>query len=160
MDRQERLLFFMICTIVCTITLLLIAYGVVHTLVFPDGRFVDRNGGDAAALTNALAFAGFLMLLACGFCIYMYMKEMSHATKLENASEHKAIATVISKTSQLDGAFFSTTYVISFGFPDRSRKVFDVDKMQYAVIGERETGLLTYKQNKDTLYFVDFRPMH
>jgi len=84
---------------------------------------------------------------------------------LGDSPEIKTSAEVVSKTSEISETFsmyrigiINTRYYVSFQFPDSSRKNFNVDLNTYSTIAENDVGMLTYKQNGDTVYFVSFQP--
>ena len=88
--------------------------------------------------------------------------DASASKKLKKAVEHQVMARVLSKAPQVGGDPFTTgtIYFISFEFPDRTRKCFAVDARQNSLIMEGEVGFLTYKQNNEHLFFVNFQPLH
>jgi len=145
-------------TIVCGIIVTAAMYGIFHILVFPDGRFVNWRAGGAGAAIGTLIGIGFIFSLLGGFIFYITRRELTNAAMLRDAVERKEAVKIISKASQLDGSFFATTYTIAFEFPDRTRKVFDVGRMQYSEVMEGEIGMLTYKHNDSNLSFVSFHP--
>ena len=49
-------------------------------------------------------------------------------------------------------------YYVVFGFPDKHREKFVVDKKQYALVREGEIGDFSYKQLESGVLFVDFQP--
>ena len=51
----------------------------------------------------------------------------------------------------------TTSHFVSFEFPDGFRKNFSVDVNQYNSVAENEAGILTYKEHKSNLMFIDFR---
>ena len=54
-------------------------------------------------------------------------------------------------------AKIETLYYVSFQFSDNSRKNLNVDIDTYNTVMENETGVLTFKQDSETLYFISFQ---
>ena len=78
--------------------------------------------------------------------------------KLIDSPTKSEAVRVISKTSKTDGSYaiVSTSYFVSFEFPDGTRKNVSVDVNQYNSIAENEMGTLTYKEHKNDLMFIGF----
>ena len=79
---------------------------------------------------------------------------------LDKAQETSEIAKVISKASKTDGsgAYVGSTFYVGFEISNGTRKNFKLNIRQYNSVMEGETGKLTYKEYKDALSFVDFKP--
>jgi len=88
-------------------------------------------------------------------------ESITTTTTLNFAPTLHDVVKIVAKTSSTTGAqnWADTTFTITIEFQKRVRKIMKVNEEQYSYIAEGETGLLTYKQNKDTLYFVSFEPL-
>ena len=159
MKKRSLLVFMLIFTSLFGAVLLAIVYGIFHSVAFPDGRFVGSFSRGASGAVAFLIPLGVIVLgLFCGG--YYFVRRTVNILELENTATHQEIVRVVAKTSQLDGSFFTTTYIVAFELPNKVRKAFDIDKTHYSTIVEGETGLLTYKQNSEQLHFVHFQPLN
>jgi len=110
--------------------------------------------------------------ISVGLIVYLKSKKKQRAEakekaeerrKIENAPIKTASVTVISKLHEksVSGVEIIGTehsYYIVFGFPNNRRQKFAVDKEQYALVREGETGDFSYKQLENGILFVRFKP--
>ena len=105
-----------------------------------------------------------LSFLFSGFILYgWYLNKKGNKKKGKKSPsiiEKSETVKVISKASNMSGVYGATTtyFYVSFEFPDETRKNFQVEVKQYNSIAESETGILTYKEQKNDLMFIDFKP--
>lgn len=115
-------------------------------------------------MTSSL-FLGFLicsnMLIFPIVWSIIWLKERTKTNKLnyKNASTFKIKAKVLSKSFSVGGRYAHTFCFISFEFFDGTRKNFSTNINQYNTIIENEEGLLTYKENGNNIWFIDFQPI-
>ena len=125
--------------------------------------FMEGSNGSGRDTIGYLTGFGFMWLIIGGILAPAFYKKSVRNINAKWAFETAAIQTVtakvISKISQVVGDRFSTgtIYHVSFDFPDGSRNSFSVNAVQYSVLVENEVGLLTYKQQEDYMFFVDFQ---
>jgi len=72
--------------------------------------------------------------------------------------EKSETAKVVSKVLKVSGSYVETTYFVSFELSDGTRKNFPVNVNQYNSVKENEMGTLIYKEPKNDLLFIDFKP--
>ena len=139
--------------------------GCFYTLVFGIAIFIFIILAILSqSSTNAGIWAGaaFVTVL-CAIAVLPNIISRSNLMNLQkNAEEMSASVKVMSKTSEVSkelgrGLPINTFYYISFLFSDGSRKNFNVNINTYNTIMENDTGILTYKQNGNVLFFIDFQ---
>ena len=105
-------------------------------------------------------------------CYFQLIKQLTIRLRkkiiLRNAPTIQSNVTVSSKSidiaesyggpGTLSGKIVKTSYIISFDFPDKNRKCFEVDMYQQKSINENDTGILTYKEKGKYFGFVRFLP--
>ena len=118
-----------------------------------------------------LIFAGGILL---GIWVYLGTKENQKAfqTAWDNTPEINEKVKAFCKTTKTSGGNWvsngdesgggytssvTTQHFISFEFPDKSRKSFEVGAEEYILITENDAGVLTYKEYGGNLYFIGFK---
>jgi len=151
MKKRGFLSFYSIFFMLCTIPLIVTVYVFLHALLFPGGRLVHFIGIDYATdvlLEFGLYSSAFMLL---GIPCFIYDRRERAVIK---TSELQEIVRVISKIH-----FWLGTFTIVFEFPDDVRKTVAVSLEQYDAIDEGSVGLLTYKQRKKHLQFMNFEAL-
>jgi len=133
--------------------------GIVHSLVFGNGE----NNAELREAMILLVLAWFLLMggITLAVCSFSRRKIAQETTQsaFDNAPENKENVKVISKSYEIGGiaGATGTFYYIAFEFSDKTRKTFEVDVTEYALVAENERGILTYKEYGDVLVFIDFQ---
>jgi len=112
----------------------------------------------------------FILLFVIGiFWLFGWIKspaikrDFEEIDRLTEESALTDIVTVISKLHEktVDGAagIVGTThsYFVVFEFPDKSRKKFEVNAEQFALVREDDRGLLSYAKFQGKFLLVDFQ---
>ena len=158
MKRESLLLFWLTTSIILAVILIAIVFVIFHVIAFPDGRFVGSADNVIEIVAMITIFGLFPILYLFSWTYRLTRKEIVAAATFRDATEHKIPVKVISKLTRGFGnlSLTGSQHIIAFEFPDRTRKSFEVDTIQYSVIVEGDTGLLTYKRNREHHYFVAF----
>jgi len=157
MNKRGYLFLVILSTAPAIVTVFIIFYAT----VFADATLADFFGGDLTNLTIVLVLFSAVGLMLSALLFPRAREEVLAATTLKYAPELKEMVKAITKTTQaLDSLTSIATFVIAFEFPNNVRKIVEVDTNQYSIIAEGDVGILTYKQNKDNLFFVSFEPLH
>ena len=158
--EHSDLLFHTAVSIACAVILAIIVFGIVHSRVFPSSRFVGIFDGEVDTAISFLIYLGVLIVGVGAVCFVLAARRRADVMLYRNATKHQAMVVVISKTHQVAGSLYltRTKYTISFEFPDKSRRSFAIDAMPFELIREGETGMLTYRQNRERLFFISFQP--
>lgn len=124
--------------------------------VIAIGYWVFKSYSVGSSLV-ALAIIIFILWAVFGARI---MSQIPRVEKLKYSPEKSEVVKVISKVFKVSGSYSHTrtNYFFSFEFPDGTRKNFPVDVKQYNSVAENETGTLIYKEHKNDLMFIDFKP--
>jgi len=140
--------------------------GIISILVFIAGLFMlyylDNNhpywvaAGDDT-LVVWVSYIIFVGVIVAFICAHAHAKGKAKF-QLANSVEHRVHVRVASKSKDVSGTAFSTgsTHFVAFEFPDRSRKSFAMDAALCATFVEGETGILTYREFNDSLFYIDF----
>ena len=80
--------------------------------------------------------------------------------EIKGTTINETTARVLAKTSKVIGDAVSTNtiFLITFEFPDGSRRSLPVDAVRSSLIFEGDIWFLVYKQYKDRLLLMDFQP--
>jgi len=161
MKKEKVDLFWPIITTFLGTIIIGLIYGIIHTIAFPHGRYVRWLGGGAGDSIGLHGIVIFIVLCMGIPCLLATRTEFRKVALYANAIARQDIATAITKASKVYGSAHGvgTMYYLTFELPGRERKTFEVELMQYNIVIEGETGFLTYKQNGEHLYFLEFKPI-
>jgi len=159
MKRESYLLLWLILSIILAFILIATLSAFFYVVVFPGSRLIAPDDSIAGDIAIFIVF-GLLILYLFSWTFRLTKKAFIAEATYRDATEHQNIVKAISKFTRGFGnlSLSGSQHIIAFEFSDRTRKTFEVDTIQYSVIIEGDTGLLTYKQNGDHFYFVAFEP--
>ena len=136
-------------------------------LLFPSGAiftfflhlfFNDRTWTFGVLIFFVIAFTG----MGLHFCTLKWkalVADKARETAFTRAPERRVPATVISKMTHLN-EYHEMVYHVAFALPSGERKNFTPLPALYNTVSEGETGMLTYKEHGEYLFFVHFKSQH
>jgi hypothetical protein len=102
---------------------------------------------------------GIVVLIIVIAIIVAALKANKQNRMFQTGQQIECESKVIAKTLQVKGANSSRTdYYASFELPNGIRQNFPVNVNIYNTLVENEPGTLIYRQNGNTVFFVEFRP--
>ena len=145
------------------IGIIVIGYGIFKCVAFPESDFIHHWFDNASNGLIVFITSGVFWLFSFGMLTPTYykksIKDLNTRWAFKTGTVHTTKVKVFSKTKQSVGLLFmGEIYHISFDFPDGTRKNFSVNVEQFNVTKENETGLLTYKEKENYLFFISFNP--
>ena len=51
----------------------------------------------------------------------------------------------------------NSSFLVSFEIEDKGRKNFSLDMARFNLLNENDVGILTYKEEGNTLFYIDFK---
>lgn len=158
MERKSYMSLWLILSGIQALMLVAIVFMLFNAIVFPNGRIFSPID-ERIEIIVVFTIVGLLILYSLRSTLRFARKKIIASDTFNNAVVNQAFVTVISKLARgFSGlALGESQYLVAVEFPDRTRVSFDVDAMQYSVIVEGDTGLLTYKQNNEHFFFVNFQ---
>jgi len=158
--RESFLLLWLILSIVLATILIVITFIIFHIIAFPGSRFLGPADGMAEIIV-VLVIGLLPTLYLFSWTFRLTRKAIAAEATFRDATERQELVKTISKLTRGIGnlSLTGSQHIIAFEFSDRTRKAFEVDTIQYSIIVEGDTGLLTYKQNGEHFYFVAFEPL-
>jgi len=135
--------------VITAIALIFGITAVIGYVMFPDNVFFE--------------FVWIPGAIIIAICVLVMIPQLIKHNRIDSLPKLTTSAKVITKTSAVSKGYgenqtINTIYYVAFQFPDNSRNNFCVDINTYNTVIENDTGLLTYKQSGNNLFFVSFEP--
>jgi len=157
MKKRSYLSIWAIFSIVCTPILIVAVYGVIHVIAFPNGGYAAFFDSLSSAVSLHIALI-LWMIFICGVSLYYAREVVILASAFNNADERQEAVSVLSKDTGRHLQWGKPKGNLLVEFQNKSRRNFVVEVTQLNLILEGDTGVLTYKQNKEYFFFIGFRP--
>ena len=140
------------CGLIMTILgAIAIGYSLFHASVF-------LSDSSPWVMGDILFITAIIWLPIAVLSIIFKIREVINIKAFEAAMQIDIFARIVSK--HIDNHY----YYIKFECPDGTHKQFEVEYSLYASTFEKDTGTLTYKENGNKLFFIDFQlfkyPLH
>lgn len=74
----------------------------------------------------------------------------------DHATEYTVSARVVSKIAHGINNL-NSSFLVSFEIEDKGRKNFSLDMARFNLLNENDVGILTYKEEENTLFYIDFK---